>query len=501
MKYRSSGVLMHISSLPGPCGIGSFGKEAVAFAKLLKSMGFTYWQTLPFSTTDECNSPYTSFSAFAGNPYFIDLPTLYDQGLITSQELAENSYHEPYAVDFKWLYDTRLPLLRKAFSRIGEKEKREIAAFRGENSYWLPDFALYMALKDHHGQEDWPHWEKPLRLREPEALQKAREELSEDVAFYEFVQYEFFAQWKAVKKEINALGIQMIGDMPIYLSLRSADVWSNQQLFQLDGEGQPKECAGCPPDYFAADGQFWGNPIYNWEAMAKTGYDWWLKRIGMALETYDMVRIDHFRAFSAYWSIPAAAKTAREGKWVEGPGMDFFNRVFEAFPDPQIIAEDLGDIDGKVVRLMEETGLPGMRVLQFAFIDNADNLHLPHNIPKNALAYTGTHDNDTTLGWLFSAEPWQRENALRYCGFQGDWRQGGPKSEVCHAMIRALWQSPAQIALLPVQDLLGYGTDTRMNRPGVAEGNWAFRVTEQGLAEVDAQWMLETNRTYRRSSV
>lgn len=500
MKYRSSGVLMHISSLPGPCGIGSFGKEAVAFAELIKSMGFSYWQTLPFATTDSCNSPYTSFSAFAGNPFFIDLPTLKEDGLITEEELRENSYHEPYAVDFQWLNETRMPLLRKAFSRLDAKGREKVAVFCKENNYWLPDFALYMALKDQHDQLDWPDWEAPLRLRDSAAIKKAKETLAEEILFYEFVQYEFFTQWKAVKKKINDLGIQMIGDMPMYLALRSADVWSNQQLFQLDKDGNPVQCAGCPPDYFAADGQFWGNPIYNWDVMKRTGYDWWLKRIGMALKTYDMVRIDHFRAFSAYWSIPADAETAKEGKWVKGPGMDLFSKVFKTFDHPQIIAEDLGDIDEDVVKLIQETGLPGMRVLQFGFIDNADNLHLPHNIPKNALAYTGTHDNDTLLGWIFGAEPWQRDNALRYCSFDGDWREGGYKSKVCHAMIRTLWQCPAQITLLPIQDLCGYGTDTRMNRPGVAEGNWAFRITEQALRELDCDWMLETNRVYRRSS-
>ena len=500
MKYRSSGVLLHIASLPGPCGIGSFGKEAVAFAQLLKSMGFRYWQTLPFGTTDEHNSPYTSFSAFAGNPLFIDLPTLHEEGLITDQELKENSYENPYAVDYGWLYATRLPLLRKAFGRIDEDTRAAVAAFSRENDFWLPDFALYMALKDQHGQQDWVDWEKPLRLRETAAIQKARTELAEEVAFYEFVQYEFFTQWKRVKKQINDLGIEMIGDMPIYLSLRSSDVWSNQKQFDLDEDGQPRQCAGCPPDYYAADGQFWGNPIYNWRVMRQDGYSWWLKRIGMSLKIYDMVRIDHFRAFSAYWSIPAGAATAREGKWVDGPGMDFFRRVFKAFPNPQIIAEDLGTIDQKVLDLMKQTGLPGMRVVQFGFVDNADNLHLPHNMPQNCLAYTGTHDNDTLLGFLFNAESWQRENALRYSGFEGDWHVGGYRSPVCRALIRTLWQCPAQIAILPVQDLCGYGSDTRMNTPGEPDGNWTFRLTEDALRQIDTDWMLETNRTYRRSS-
>lgn len=500
MNQRSSGVLMHIASLPGRHGIGSFGKEAVSFAKFLKGMGFTYWQTLPFGTTDSFNSPYTSFSAFAGNPYFIDLPTLCSDGLITRIELELNTFKEPFAVDFAWLEKTRMPLLRKAFSRADDKLKAKIEAFCEENE-WLPDFALYMALRDEHDGKDWVDWEDDLRLRKPEALKKAAAALKDDVAFYEFVQYEFFTQWEKVKKEINALGIKIIGDMPIYLSLKSSDVWANQHLFQLDEEGHPLCCAGCPPDYFAEDGQFWGNPIYDWDAMKKTGYDWWMKRIGASLEIYDMVRIDHFRAFSAYWSIPANAKTAKEGKWVDGPGMDFFDHVFKKFDAPQIIAEDLGTIDEGVVKLIEKTGLPGMRVLQFGFVDDADNLHLPHNIPRKSIAYTGTHDNDTLFAFIYGATPEQREYFLSYCNFHGDWTEGGYHSAVCQAMIRCLWQCPAQIAILPIQDLCGYGTDTRMNKPGVSVGNWSFRITDEALAKIDAEWMLETNKTYFRSSL
>ena len=500
MKHRSSGLLMHIASLPGPGGIGSFGKEAVKFAEFLKSMGFTYWQTLPFGTTDQFNSPYTSFSAFAGNPYFIDLPTLKEDGLITAEELEHNTYHAPYAIDYEWLDNTRMPLLRKAFSRVDTKLEKKIAAFCDKNE-WLPEFAFYMALRDKHEGKDWIDWEDDLRLRKPAALRKAVTELKKDIAFYEFVQYEFFAQWEKVKKEINGLGIQIIGDMPIYLSLRSADVWSNQNLFQLDKDGHPTHCAGCPPDYFAKDGQFWGNPIYNWDAMKKTGYDWWMKRIAVSLQIYDMVRIDHFRAFSAYWSIPANAASAKEGKWVDGPGMDFFDYVFKEFDDPQIIAEDLGTIDEGVIKLIEKTGLPGMRVLQFGFVDDADNLHLPHNIPKKSIAYTGTHDNETLFGFLYAATPEQRKYLLNYANFHGDWTVGGYHSPVCRALIRTLWQCPAQIAILPVQDLCGYGSDTRMNKPGVSSGNWNFRLTKEAIAQVDTEWMLETNTTYYRSSL
>lgn len=504
MIPRSSGVLLHISSLPGEYGIGSFGKEAVAFAQLLHDTGFTYWQTLPFTTVDQYNSPYTSLSAFAGNMMFIDLPTLYEKGLLTKEELDANRYPTPYQADFKWLRETRDSVLRQAFSRMDAKEKKDVLAFVQENASWLPDYALYVSIRARNEEKCWIDWEdESLKMHEPEAVEKAQKELADEILYQEFVQYQFFSQWKAVKKEINGLGIKIIGDMPFYVAQDSSDVWGTREMFDLEPTGKARRVAGCPPDYFSADGQLWGQPIYNWEHMKKTGYSWWLKRLSASLDIYDLVRIDHFRAFSSYWSIPGDAKTAKNGEWIKGSGMDFFKEVKKTFgEDAPIIAEDLGTIDDDVIKLKEDAGLPGMRVMQFAFIDHYDNLHLPHNIPKNALAYTGTHDNDTLLGWLYSTSPENRAQALRYCGYDGnDWGEGGYKAPAVRAMIRALWASPAMLAIAPIQDLCGFGTDCKMNQPGIPEGNWAFRVTNDSLGQLDRDWLLSLNRTFYRSSI
>lgn len=504
MINRSSGVLLHISSLPGEYGIGSFGKEAVAFAQLLHDCGFSYWQTLPFLTVDQYNSPYTSLSAFAGNPLFIDLPTLYKDGLLTREELEANKYPNPYSVDFKWLRETRDGALRRAFSRADEALREKVRAFAEENGYWLPDYALYAVLKEKNELKWWPDWEdKGLKSHRPEAVERAKAEYADEILYQEFVQYEFYTQWKAIKKQINEIGIRIIGDMPFYIAQDSADVWGKREMFDIDLAGKARRVSGCPPDYFSADGQLWGQPIYNWAYLKEHGYDWWMRRLGFSLQIYDMVRIDHFRAFSSYWSVPGDALTAKEGKWVEGAGMDFFDRVKLIFGEnAPIIAEDLGLLDDGVINLIRDTGLPGMRVLQFAFIDNYDNIHLPHNIPKNAIAYTGTHDNDTAFGWLYGTSPENRERALRYCGFEGDnWGEGGYKAPAVRAMIRALWASPAMLAIAPIQDLCGFGGDCKMNQPGIPDGNWAFRITDDALHQMDAEWIRKTNRTYFRSSI
>lgn len=497
---RSSGILLHISSLPGKYGIGSFGKEALKFSKFLKEMGFTWWQTLPFGTTDDCNSPYKSFSAFAGNPLFIDLQTLAEKGFLTENELKENECPNPYFVNFEWLNKTRYKIFRLAYKRIDENEKNKIKEFEKKNKHWLPDFALYMTLREKNNNTDWYLWkDKELKFHKKEAVEKAFEKYADEVFFHEFLQYEFFSQWEKIKSEINKNGIKMIGDMPIYVSLESADVWANRELFDLSEDGSPRLVAGVPPDYFSEEGQMWGNPLYNWELMKKQNYSWWLERIKNSLQIFDMVRIDHFRGFSAYWGVPADAENAKSGNWIKGPGMDFFNVVMKKFNNSQIIAEDLGDIDEDVVKLLKETKLPGMRVMQFAFIGDRDSIHLPHNYEKNVIAYTGTHDNNTILGWLWEATPENRKTALEYCNFTGkDWGMGGYHSESCRSVIRALWQSPAQLAIVPIQDLCGFGSDTKMNQPGVAGGNWAFRITEDSLNQIDKKWIESINDIYRR---
>lgn len=497
---RSSGVLLHISSLPGKYGIGSFGKEAIEFSKLLKEMGFTWWQTLPFGTVDKCNSPYKSFSAFAGNPLFIDLSSLAEKGFLTEKELKENECENPYFVNFEWLNKTRYKVLRLAYERIDEKEKNEIKKFIEKNKHWLPDFALYMTLKEKNDDKDWYLWKDlGLKLHKKESIEKALKKYSDEVFFHEFMQYEFYSQWEKIKLEINKNGIKMIGDMPIYVSLESSDVWANRELFDLSEDGSPRLVAGVPPDYFSEDGQMWGNPLYNWELMKNQNYKWWINRIENSLHIFDMVRIDHFRGFSAYWGIPAESKTAKNGSWIKGPGMDFFNIIMKKFNNSQIIAEDLGDIDKDVVNLLKETKFPGMRVMQFAFIGDRDSIHLPHNYEKNVVAYTGTHDNNTILGWLWEASQENRKIALDYCNFTGnDWGMGGYYSESCRSIIRTLWQSSAQLTIVPIQDLCGFGSDTKMNQPGVANGNWAFRITNEALSEIDKKWIENINDIYRR---
>lgn len=501
---RSSGILMHISSLPGKYGIGTFGKESRFFVDLLNKMGCTYWQTLPLGPVDEHHSPYKSPSAFAGNPYFIDPELLAEEGLLTPDELRQNEYPTPYSAAYQWLDETRMALFRKAFSRLNDTQRAAIKAFSLEQQNWLPDFALYVTLKNHFDNKDWYLWDNiGLRNHHEGALVEARTAYAEEILFYEFLQYEFSRQWGALKRYANDLGVQIIGDMPIYVSLESSDVWAHRDLFDLDAKGYPNHIAGVPPDYFSCDGQRWGNPLYNWKVMKATAYKWWIDRLGRSLEIYDAVRIDHFRAFSAYWAVARTAKTARNGKWIEGPGMVFWNAIFQAFSFkvPRIIAEDLGVMDDGVINLLQETGLPGMRVLQFGFIEDGDSHHLPHNYVQNSIAYTGTHDNNTLLGYMWELPPYKRNYAFNYLDYRchgDDWQEGGPKSESCRQFIRCLWQSSAAVAMLPIQDLCGFGSDTKMNCPGLADGNWSFRITIDALNSIDTAWVYAMNGLYQR---
>lgn len=490
---RKSGVLLHISSMMGSYGIGCFGRDTLRFIDFLKDAGFRAWQVLPFTIPDECNSPYKSVSAFAGNPCFIDPEQLFESGLITHEELESCKAASPYAVDFIALKAQRNLLFQKAFDRCDAALKEQIAAWRAAQP-WVEDFALYLALQAETGQ-NWIDWEPALRRREPEALAAARERLNHSIEKEVFLQYLFYTQWQKVRSYANERGIEIIGDMPIYVSFESADVWSNQQLFALNEQGYPTEEAGVPPDYFSADGQRWGNPLYDWDAMKQNGYRWWLERIGHAHALFDKIRIDHFRGFSAYWAVPAEAETAKEGTWCQGPGMDFFNILFEHIDREALIAEDLGIRDAELEQLLEDSGLPGMRVMQFAFLGQDDGMHLPHNYLPNTVAYTGTHDNNTLLGYLWELTPENRRYCLDYCGFEGStWKDGGSQNPAIRAILRTLWASPARLIVVPVQDLLGYGSDTKMNRPGIAEGNWSYRLTEEAFSQLHAD-------TYRRLSV
>lgn len=497
---RSSGVLAHVSSLPSEFGIGSFGKETKKFIDMLSRTGCKYWQVLPFGPTDSFNSPYASISAFAGNPNFIDLEGLRDEGLLTESELLDQKYANPYTAAFEFLNIRRIPVLYKAYTRTDEAYKAKIIEFEAKNKHWLPDYALYMIIKEANMGKEWYDWDdEKLKYHDDEAVGMAREEYADTVMFMEFIQYVFFNQWKNIKDYANDNNVEIIGDLPMYVARQSSDVWSNRNLFDLAEDGEPKCVAGVPPDYFSELGQKWGNPLYNWTKMKQTGYLWWMKRLESSFTMFDAVRIDHFRAFSAYWAVPFDAETAKEGEWRDGPGMDFFSIVKDKFGNGKIIAEDLGLIDEGVVKLIEDTGFPCMRVMQFGFLEDADNMHLPHNFPKNSVSYTGTHDNNTTLGWLWEAPPESRKHALDYCSFSGtDWAEGGWHSKSVRCIINALWQSPANLVIVPIQDLCGFGSDTKMNMPGVPNGNWAFRISDEHLNNIDTQWLTLLNKTYYR---
>lgn len=501
MFQRASGVLVHISSLPSEYGIGGFGRETFQFIDMLHRAGFKYWQVLPFGPTDAFYSPYASISAFAGNTNFIDLEQLQQDGLLTDEELTAQKYANPYTAAYEFLSAERMTVLYKAYTRMGDALRGEVRRFAEENAFWLDDYALYIILKEANCGKEWYEWEDGQKFHEEAAVKQALKQFSDMVDFIRFQQYLFYSQWKSVKAYAREKGVEVIGDLPIYVSMESSDVWGNRGQFDIGEDGRAKNVAGVPPDYFSEVGQKWGHALYNWDKMKQTGYDWWMKRLRLSFELFDVVRIDHFRAFSAYWSVPAEAPTAKEGRWIDGPGMDFFRVVFDTFPDPKIIAEDLGLLDDGVLQLMKDTGLPGMRIMQFGFIEDKDNMHLPHNYPRNSFAYTGTHDNNTALGWLWEITPGQRKWALDYCGYSGaEWAEGGYESVSVRSMARALWQSPAAVTVLPIQDICGFGKDTKMNVPGVPNGNWAFRISRDQLQSIGWDWLQNLNRTYMRYS-
>ena len=463
---RKSGVLMHVSTLPGEYGIGSFGREAKYFVDFLCESGFSYWQTLPFCMTDEYNSPYKSLTAFGGNYLFIDLPTLYEKGLLTEAELYAASQKTPYRCEYDRLSKERLPLLKKASQRVSNVEKNKIKEFL-QNHPELSRAAEFLALREKNLDKPWQEWTQNT----PDA----------DTLFaWQFIQYEFFREWRDIKEYANSKGIKIIGDVPIYVALDSCDVWAHKELFLLDKDNRPKCVAGVPPDYFSADGQLWGNPLYDWREMKKDGYAWWCERIKYMLTIFDGVRIDHFRGFESFWSVPASAKTAREGRWVKGPGRALIDKIKEVAQDKLIIAEDLGDITPEVEKLLKYSGFPGMRVFQFAFLGDRDSVHLPHNFDKNSVAYTGTHDNATLLSYTWEVTPEERRAIFSYCGYDGD-----DKAQGCRAIIRKMLSSSADTVIIPIQDILIYGSDTRMNVPGVANGNWQYRLTRDQIDLVD----------------
>ena len=467
---RRAGVLMPVFSLPSPYGIGTMGKAAKEFILFLEEAGQSYWQTLPLGPTSYGDSPYQSFSSRAGNPYFIDLDLLEEEGLLQQEEYAELEWgDDPQRVDYGLLYQVRYPVLKKACRRLLAGDRTEFDRFCLEQWDWLEDYALFMALKDSQGGVAWSEWPDELRLRRPEAVEQAREELADEIQFWKAVQYLFFRQWSQAREFAHAHHVAIIGDLPIYVSLDSADVWANPDQFQLDETMTPTEVAGCPPDGFSADGQLWGNPLFRWDRLRAEHYRWWVDRVAFQLQLYDVVRIDHFRGFDEYYAIPYGDDTARNGHWCPGPGMDLFRAIGEKLGKPRIIAEDLGFLTQTVHQLLADTGFPGMRVLQFAFdARDSTSAYLPHCFVPHCVAYTGTHDNDTIQGWMDAAPPESVQYAREYLRLN--------KSEGYHwGMMRNLWASVADLTVVQAQDLLGLGNEARINVPSTVGTNWLWR--------------------------
>ena len=494
---RAGGVLLSITSLPSKYGIGCFSKSAYDFVDWLKEAGQTYWQILPLGPTSYGDSPYQSFSTFAGNPYFISLEALVEEGVLTKAECEAADFGDkPGSVDYEKMYQARYPLLRKAYERSKISENQDYQRFVADNGWWLGDYALFMAVKDRFDGAPWTEWAEDIRLRWPNALDYYRRELYFDVEFQQYLQYTFYMQWMKLKNYANDRGIRLIGDIPIYVAMDSADTWAHPELFQLDENNVPLAVAGCPPDGFSAIGQLWGNPLYRWDYHWDTGYEWWISRLEYCFRLYDVVRIDHFRGFDEYYSIPYEATTAVDGHWEKGPGMALFARVEEALGRREVIAEDLGYVTDSVRELVRSSGFPGMKVLEFAF-DSRDsgcaNDYLPHNYEENCVAYTGTHDNETIRGWFDSISTEEQEMAREYlCDSRT------PKKELNWAFISLIMRSSARICIIPMQDYLGYGNECRMNKPSTVGINWKWRLTGEELTEELKKKLYDMARRYGR---
>lgn len=497
---RSSGILLHPTSLPGRWGIGDLGSAAYQFIDFLYDAGQRLWQILPLGPTGFGDSPYQCLSSFAGNPLLISLDRLVEETLLTDADLTgETAPPMPDfsvdRVDYNAVTAFKMPLLQRSFtlfqSNGSDKHRAAFQQFCTDNAIWLDDYALFIALKQRFDGASWDTWEHTIRTRQPEALQYWQQELAEQIEAQKYFQYLFFSQWSELKAYANARDIRIIGDMPIFVAYDGADVWANPELFFLDDEGQPTVVAGVPPDYFSATGQLWGNPLYRWERMAANGYAWWLRRIKSILAMVDIVRLDHFRGFEAYWEVPATEETAVNGRWVKGPGHALFAQLEQELGELPIIAEDLGLITPEVEILRDDFNLPGMKVLQFAFGDTAKNPYLPHNYSANYVVYTGTHDNDTTLGWFLTRDDKEREKIQRYLGRDG--------SDIGWDMIRLALSSVADMAIFPLQDVLRLGSDARMNIPGLAEGNWSWRFRAEAMNPDMSHGLRLLTETYGRA--
>ena len=494
---RESGILLPISSLPSPYGIGCFSREAYEFVDQLKEAGQSYWQILPLGPTSYGDSPYQSFSTFAGNPYFISLEELIEEGVLTKEECDQAGLKSPDdSIDYAKLYEARYPLLRLAYERSDISRNPDFNRFCEENDWWLSDYALFMAVKDRFGGRAWTEWATDIRLRWSWALDYYRREQYFEIEFHKYLQFTFLKQWTRLKEYANRKGIRIIGDIPIYVSMDSADAWANPSLFQLDENNRPLAVAGCPPDGFSATGQLWGNPLYNWDYHRATGYQWWISRLAHCYRLYDVVRIDHFRGFDEYFSIPADAADATDGHWEKGPGIELFHAVRQALGEKAIIAEDLGYVTDSVRQLVLDIGYPGMKVLEFAF-DSRDSGsagdYLPHNYPENSVVYTGTHDNETIAGWYGSIQPDERQMARDYlCDHYT------PVDKLHLSFISLAMESVARMCVIPIQDYLGLGNAARINTPSTVGTNWKWRVTKDQLSPALFKTIGQITKRYGR---
>ena len=495
MKKRQSGVLMHISSLPGKYGIGSFGQSAYDFVDFLVRTKQRYWQILPLGTTSYGDSPYQSFSAFAGNTYFIDFDILIEEGLLNEADVKGADFgDDPRKVDYAKIFDARRPIMEKAVARfLKADDLSDYESFVEQNAAWLEVFAEYMAIKEHFDNLAWTEWpDKAIRRREAASLASYREKLADKLPYHRVTQYLFFKQWLRLKAYANEHHIEIVGDMPIYVAVDSAAVWAQPHFFKTDAVGKPTCVAGCPPDEFSETGQLWGNPIYDWEAMDKDGYAWWIERLRESFKIYDIVRIDHFRGFESYWEVPADSETSATGKWVKGPDYKLFAAVKEALGDLNIIAEDLGFMTDEVIELRERTGFPGMKILQFAFNPDDESIDSPHLAPNNSVMYTGTHDNNTVLGWYKD----EIDDATRQ--YMAQYTNRKEYETVPHAMLRTIFSSVSFMAIATMQDLLELDSAARMNYPSTIGGNWTWRMTAEELNPIVEGELYSLTKTYRR---
>lgn len=494
---RASGILLPVFSLPSPYGIGCFSKEAYQWIDFLAEAGMEYWQILPLGPTSYGDSPYQSFSTYAGNPYFIDPDKLIQERYLTRAQLEEvDKAANPHDIDYGKIYTDRMLLLRKAYAESKKRNDPDFEFFQRENAWWLNDYALFMAVKDAFAGAAWNEWSEDIRYRRQAAMEYYQSTYSDEINFYQWLQYLFAKQWRSLKAYANEKGIKIIGDIPIYVAFDSADVWANPSLFQLDEKRNPKAVAGCPPDGFTADGQLWGNPLYNWELHKQTNYDWWVSRMAYCFELYDVVRIDHFRGFDEYFSIPASDSNAKNGHWEKGPGIDLFKTITERLGKKEIIAEDLGYITDSVRELVKATGYPNMKVLQFAF-DSRDSSgaedYLPHNYPKNCVCYTGTHDNETIYGWLSSIQKIERDMVCTYLN-----RQDAADTELAHELVRTAVASVANLCIIPLQDYLVLDNSARINFPSSMGKNWRWRMSAEDMSSELAGRIRMLNQVYGR---